>query len=719
MLVCSRSCSTCRCSALAFGLSNLVVYELEGALAVQRLPLLPPRARVSALIADRRRLRAGHRAAGAARSRRAVALYAAALLPGLSNLGLVDWSFSNPGLGSKYDGYDLSKLAATLLAPKNRPLAGEITRYLESFPGPLRARVARGASASTSASAQVLREGHGLDAVLPTAASISTRSSPRTVGDREELARGAGIGARFLKDVRSAPRRADLLALLERSRCGVQRGRAPAPLRVRRGRGDDEPDLPLASAVRGRARRDRRLDVTRTTRGTRDVASGASRAEGILCGAPPPPRDPERSPQCGRRARERPARARAGLLGATRRADARRADEPGLPAGSRSPRRRARGSGAAFAATCAIDHGAEADGSSRGSRARGGGPRVGSDRPSRNRVAPSRARDRPPLAALLVPGARPRSCSPAIACRSLRPIAVRPVPAEATQLFVEAEALDAFGRAGRSAAATRARARELAEAARAAAPDWLAPRPPDSTTSCAPSSAASRRSRPTGEALAGGPDAGELYLAGRLEGVDGEARFAARPTSIPTSPGPATASRCPRSAARTGGRRSPRRGPPRARARSLGASFFASSLARILARSGTQGRRVSVLGHRLDDEDVVPDDARALGAQLAVIALEEQERGFAARGVPARDRSPPRRGPRRPGGRLPRRGPAHGRRPRGERPRRALERARDEAHAARDRLRAEVLLTSSSTPLALGLLERSLGEKGPSRSRRP
>ena len=273
-------------SALAFGLSNLVVYELAGPLRFSAfryfLPALLFGVVAVSVVCARGLERGGPARAGA------LALYAAAFLPGLANLRLVDWSFSNPGLGSKYDGYDLSKLARTLLAPKNRLPQSEITRYLESFPAPIRWRVAR-ALGFNLAVGQVLREGHGLDAVRRGRIDLDALVAPYPAADRTELARGAGIGARFLK-ISERAELADLLALLERSREGVAEGTRELLPAFFEGAAIPNPNLPLASAVRGVLGENGGLILrareAETANGSEpEVSRGLARGDGILCGA--------------------------------------------------------------------------------------------------------------------------------------------------------------------------------------------------------------------------------------------------------------------------------------------------------------------------------------------------------------------------------------------------------------------------------------------------
>lgn len=341
-------------SALAFGLSNLVVYDLEGPLRFSAFRYFLP-AMLFGLIAIAAVCARGFERGGAARAG-AVALFSAAFLPGFSNLGLVDWSFSNTGLGSKYDGYDLSKLARALLAPKNRLSQAEITSYLESFPGPLRARVAR-ALGFNLAVGQVLREGHGLDAVREGHIDLDALVAPYAATDREELARGAGIGARFLKTSERAET-ADLVALLERSRSAASGATRPLLPAFVEGAAMANPNLPLATAVAGVLGETGGL-ILRTRES--DLAAGIARGDGILCGALL-----RRGIQSDRRSVDGalanvPPDLRAEFYRGVGRGCAEGGNEPGLPAGLEIPEEARAGFWSGFAATVRANHGADAD----------------------------------------------------------------------------------------------------------------------------------------------------------------------------------------------------------------------------------------------------------------------------------------------------------------------------------------------------------------------
>ena len=331
---------------------------------------------------------------------------------------------------------------------------------------------------------------------------------------------------------------------------------------------------------------------------------------------------------------------------------------------------------------------------------------------SRREPDPARATFRR-LAALLVVGALSAAALAGIACRAMRSVSVRPVDPDASRLLVEAEALEALDARGPDAGAARDRARELALGAVDAAPDWIAPRRLLDDLLRADLRGVDALEAHLRRMETEGEDAGELYLAGRLEGSDGESRFARAAELEPDL-----------SWSRHGlAVTAERRGDFRAAAvHARGAvarardpwerSFFVSSLARILSRAGKRDDAVAVLERRLEDPDVFPTDARSLGAQLAEIGLESRDpvARLAAfrRGVDLLSETDL---------------------PDGEVETLAETLRAAAGHEAgdlveisnalavkrtpaRDRLRAEVLLSSSSTPLALGLLERSLPGEG-------
>ena len=199
----------------------------------------------------------------------------------------------------------------------------------------------------------------------------------------------------------------------------------------------------------------------------------------------------------------------------------------------------------------------------------------------------------------------------AIACRSLRRVHVHPVPQEASRAFAEARAtVDGRGeqarapRDARVARAARERARELARDALEAAPGWVAPArfldDLDREELRGVEALAARR-----EALAReGETAGELYLVGRLEGVDGEARFE---RAVDLDPGHAWGRHgLAWSAQRRGDLRNAISHERAAVARARDPwerIYFTSALARFLAEADRQDEAFAVIAERLAERD--------------------------------------------------------------------------------------------------------------------
>jgi len=230
------------------------------------------------------------------------------------------------------------------------------------------------------------------------------------------------------------------------------------------------------------------------------------------------------------------------------------------------------------------------------------------------------------LEALFVGGAASAIAWTAIACQTLRPIHIDPVPGEATRLFDEAEAIDALAAMGEQAPVQRERARDLARRAHEAAPDWVAPvRLLDDLLRSELRGVEALQAHRDRLATAG-EDARELYLAGRLEGIDGEPRFSRAAELAPTF-----------AWARHGlAASAERRGDVRvaishARAAAARArdpwerSFFASSLARLLARSGSRKDAIEVLARRLAAPDISAHDRVYLSVQSAGLAIDDRD----------------------------------------------------------------------------------------------
>src|SRR5258707_4089463 len=242
---------------------------------------------------------------------------------------------------------------------------------------------------------------------------------------------------------------------------------------------------------------------------------------------------------------------------------------------------------------------------------------------------PERARaSRRRLEVLCVGGAASASAAIVIACQSLRPIHLDPVPAEASRLFDEAEAIDAFSAVGADAPAQRERAHDLARRAHEAAPDWIAPARLLDDLLRADLRGVEALGAHRDRLATGGEDARELYLAGRLEGSDGEPRFSRAAEIDPTLAwarhGLAV------SAERRGDLRSAVAHARAAAARARDPwerSFFASSLARFLSHAGDRKGAIAVLARRLGEADITAHDRVYLSVQSAGLSLDDRDTG--------------------------------------------------------------------------------------------
>jgi len=301
----------------------------------------------------------------------------------------------------------------------------------------------------------------------------------------------------------------------------------------------------------------------------------------------------------------------------------------------------------------------------------------------------------------------------ALACRSHPPLRVAPVEPSASEALAEAQACLRAADPRR-----RARALELAQRAIELAPDWVAParliddvRRDELRGIEALQEHRSRLAHMddrTPAALA----AGELYLAGRLEGFDGKARFE---QAVRIDPDLAWGYHGLSWVASVTGE--PREALAQSRLASARArdswerSFFTASLARALVAADSREEAEKILLERMDDPDTRPADRVALEQQSVEIGLESltsrqrsksYERGLSLlrrrdlddaeiESLVAKLRSSP--SPDDPD-------------------MLALESSLAvERSAVRDRLRAELMLESAPTPLALGLLERGVREE--------
>jgi hypothetical protein len=183
-------------SALAFGLSNLVVRESTadsfGFIAFRYyLPCFLCALIAVAAISDR-----AWRRGGAFRVA-AVLLAAAVLVPGASNLALIDWSFSRTGLGRAYDGYDLTRIGRSLVSPRVGLQREEILGYLGRLEPAMRARVLRGIGFNLAVVQITSARRAGASPGTGSTIDFDSIAGGYPAEDGPELARGAGAALRF------------------------------------------------------------------------------------------------------------------------------------------------------------------------------------------------------------------------------------------------------------------------------------------------------------------------------------------------------------------------------------------------------------------------------------------------------------------------------------------------------------------------------------------
>lgn len=136
---------------------------------------------------------------GGARRVFGASLAALPLISGLSNLAIIDWSFSHAGLGSRYAGYNLAQVGRALIAGRNALTQEQIVAHLESFPPLLRHRVAT----SIGFNRGVLQIEEQRDRAAQPGADPNWRVDlPNLVREfpaelRIDLARGLGVAVRF------------------------------------------------------------------------------------------------------------------------------------------------------------------------------------------------------------------------------------------------------------------------------------------------------------------------------------------------------------------------------------------------------------------------------------------------------------------------------------------------------------------------------------------
>ncbi|HKC26038.1 MAG TPA: hypothetical protein VKF32_14925, partial [Thermoanaerobaculia bacterium] len=194
----------------------------------------------------------------------------------------------NTGHGLRYDGYDLSKVGRALLAKKNQLSQADITGFLERFPPLLRARVVRSLGFNLAVR-QVNQEGErGPSAIRAARIDLDPLLAPYSVTDRAEIARGAGIAARFLQFSAKADL-SDLLGLLSRSCDSPSASSQPYLLAFLQGAATPNPTLPLASPTAGILAENGTLAARGLEGGgsrelAQGIAQGIARGDGFLCG---------------------------------------------------------------------------------------------------------------------------------------------------------------------------------------------------------------------------------------------------------------------------------------------------------------------------------------------------------------------------------------------------------------------------------------------------
>ncbi len=131
---------------------------------------------------------------GGARRAFGAALVGVPLLCGTANLGIVDWSFSKPGLGAHYAGSNLAQVGRALIAGRNALTDDEIRAHVARFPPLLRRRVVTSIGFNRGALAiETAKERAGAAWRVDVAALVAGWPAE----DAPELARGLGVAVRF------------------------------------------------------------------------------------------------------------------------------------------------------------------------------------------------------------------------------------------------------------------------------------------------------------------------------------------------------------------------------------------------------------------------------------------------------------------------------------------------------------------------------------------
>ncbi len=265
-------------SALAFGVSNFRIGGHSGVLEYGSyryyLPWFLYGLLCLAVLAGR---------AWTARSRLRVPLACLAgcvLVPGLSNLELIDWSGRYAGVGLRYEGYDLSKSARGLLSARNALTHEQQVGYLERFPEPLGAGVARALGFNLGVLA--VEDGRRHEGSETWSFDLRSFCAGWPAPVQRAPARGAGTGVRFLH---ASGDPTPLFALVQRT---LERPDAGDPEQIAafcEGLAAGNPALPLAQQTE---------ELTAATNGligaalerqlSPQLVQGLARGQGFVCG---------------------------------------------------------------------------------------------------------------------------------------------------------------------------------------------------------------------------------------------------------------------------------------------------------------------------------------------------------------------------------------------------------------------------------------------------
>lgn len=128
-----------------------------------------------------------------------LALLSAAAIPSASSLGVVDWTFSSTGVGSRLEGYNLAQMARALVSARNAVPREEVVARVTALPDDVRARViqALGFNLGVQAAEKSLTRGGTLDL-----AGFLGSWPPAW---HESLTTGLGNGLRWQARIRGAP----------------------------------------------------------------------------------------------------------------------------------------------------------------------------------------------------------------------------------------------------------------------------------------------------------------------------------------------------------------------------------------------------------------------------------------------------------------------------------------------------------------------------------